>query len=125
MVDCYYNCDMLRTINGYLALLGGLDDVNITPKSQYLHRVTYGLMQKYIRTHKEEKSSKKCFSRDSFTKNWMDPSNLQSNQHTLYFLFLLESLEQCKICFKGLTSENCSMYNFSCICLSLIILPIN
>ena len=32
MVDCYYNCDMLRTINGYLAFSGGLDDVNITPQ---------------------------------------------------------------------------------------------
>ena len=58
---------------------GGLDDVNITPKSQYLHRVTYGLMQKYIRTHKEKKLKKMFFKR--LTKNWMDPSNLQSNQH--------------------------------------------
>ena len=68
MVDCYYNCDMLRTINGYLALSEGLDDVNITPKSQYLHRVTYGLMQKYIRTHKEKKKLKKMFFKRLFHK---------------------------------------------------------
>ena len=42
---------------------GDLDDVNITPKSQYLHRVTYGLMQKYIRTHKEKKLKKMFFKR--------------------------------------------------------------
>ena len=74
MVDCYYNCDMLRTINGYLALSGDLDDVNITPKSQYLHRVTYGLMQKYIRTHKEEKKLKKMFFKRLFHKKEMDGS---------------------------------------------------
>ena len=59
---------------------GDLDDVNITPKSQYLHRVTYGLMQKYIRTHKEKKLKKNVL-QETLTKNWMDPSNLQSNQH--------------------------------------------
>ena len=89
MVDCYYNCDMLRTINGYLALLGGLDDVNITPKSQYLHRVTYGLMQKYIRTHKEKKL-KKCFSRDSFTNKsgWIHLTYNQSNKDNISFRVL-------------------------------------
>ena len=85
MVDCYYNCDMLRTINGYLALLGSLDDVNITPKSQYLHRVTYGLMQKYIRTHKEEKSSKKCFSRDSQKIGWIHLTYNQINTDYIFF----------------------------------------
>ena len=58
---------------------GDLDDVNITPKSQYLHRVTYGLMQKYIRTQRK-KAQKNVF-QETLTKNWMDPSNLQSNQH--------------------------------------------
>ena len=87
MVDCYYNCDMLRTINGYLALSGDLDDVNITPKSQYLHRVTYGLMQKYIRTHKEKKLKKMFFKRLSQKIGWIHLTYNQTNTDDIFFFF--------------------------------------
>ena len=81
---------------------GSLDDVNITPKSQYLHRVTYGLMQKYIRTHKEKKAQKMFFKRLFHKKSgWIHLTYNQSNKDNI---FLLESLKQCKICFKGLAS---------------------
>ena len=88
MVDCYYNCDMLRTINGYLALSEGLDDVNITPKSQYLHRVTYGLMQKYIRTHKEKKAQKNVFQETLSQKiGWIHLTYNQTNTDYTFFSF--------------------------------------